>query len=59
MEHRLYLAASRWVKANEEEEEENIRLEEGGNNKSLYNQPKYVQCFQRSQGVEDASRQLC
>ena len=43
MEHRLYLAASRWVKANEEEEEENIRLEEGGNNKSLYNQPKYVQ----------------
>ena len=58
IEQRLYLAASHWAKANEEEEE-NIRLEKGGNKRCLRNQPKYVQFCQRRQGVEDASRQLC
>ena len=57
IDHRLYLALSRWAKANEGEE--NIRLEEGGNKRCLHNQPKYVQLFQQSQGIEDARRQLC
>ncbi len=54
IEQRLYLAASCWAKMNEEEE--NIRLKEGGNQRCLHNQPKYVQKYQRSQGVEDARR---
>ena len=58
IEQRLYLAASRWAKANEEEEE-NIRLKGRRNKRCLRNQPKYVQFRQRKQGVEDASRQLC
>ena len=57
MKQRLYLAASRWAKASREEE--NIRLWEAGNKRCLRNQRKYVQNFQRSQGIEDASRQLC
>ena len=55
MEQSFYLAASRREKVNEEEEE-NIRLKEGGGKKSLRNQRKYVQKHQRSQGVEDTSR---
>ena len=51
----FYLAASHREKVNEEEEE-NIRLKEGGGKKSLRNQRKYVQKRQRSQGVEDTSR---
>ena len=58
IEQRLYLAAPRWAKANEEEEK-NIRLKGGRNKRCLRNQPKYVQICQQSQGVEDASRQLC
>ena len=54
----FYLAASHREKVNEEEEE-NIRLKEGGGKKSLRNQRKYVQKYQRSQGVKGAGRQLC
>ena len=57
IEQRLYLAASRWAKAREEEE--TIRLKEGGNKRCLRNQPKYIQECQRGQGVEDARRQFC
>ena len=57
IEQRLYRATSRWAKTSKEEE--NIRLKEGGNKRWLRNQPKYVQSCQQSQGVEDASRQLC
>ena len=57
IEQELYLAASCWAKANEEEE--NIRLKEERNKRYLRNQRKYIQRFQQSQGVEDARRQLC
>ncbi len=57
IEHKLYLAAPRWAKANEQGK--NPRLKEAGNKRCLHNQRKYVQSFQRSQGVEDARRQLC
>ena len=55
IEHKLYLAASHWAGVRKEE---NIRLKEGGNKRCLRNQPKYVQKCKRSQGVEDARRQL-
>ena len=57
MEQRLYLAASCWANANEEEE--NIKLKEERSKRCLCNQRKYVQKCQRSQGVKDARRQLC
>ena len=56
IEQRLYLAKSRWARMRKKE---NIGLEEGGNKKYLRNQRKYVQKYQRSQGVEGAGRQLC
>ena len=58
IDQRLYLAASRWARANDEEEE-NVRLKEGGNKRCLRSQRKYVQSSQRGQWVEDARRQLC
>ena len=62
-EQRFYLAISCWAKANEETRPKYIKLDEGGreggNKRCLRNQPKYVQSRQRSQGVEDAGRQLC
>ena len=57
IEQRLYPAASRWAKANEEKE--NIRLEDGGSKRCLRNPRKCVQKCQRSQRVEDARWQLC
>ena len=38
---------------------EKLRLEEAGSKTCLRNQRKYVQSFQKSQGVEDVGRQLC
>ena len=57
IDHKLYLATSRWAKANEEKED--MRLKEEGNERCRRNQRKHVQKHQRSQRAKGASRQLC
>ena len=56
MEQRLYLAASRWAKANEEEEK--YQAQGARKQRMPNNQQKYVQYLQRSQGVEEVRLQL-